>query len=166
MLLCGAIAYIVKPLLGFVPIICFRTSESTPSAAIRYFEFIAISPSFVLTIASIPSVVVRTFFPPLAAGEPVAIGQMSGIAANDDLEIATPAATTTDNDRISDLSPMIEQQIQETLEKVAWEAFSDLSETIVKQVISRVEKIAWEVIPQMAETLVREEIRKMKGEND
>ena len=68
--------------------------------------------------------------------------------------------------RIADLSPMAEQRIQETLEKVAWEAFSDLSETIVKQVIGRVEQIAWEVIPEMAETLVREEIRKMKGEQD
>jgi hypothetical protein len=68
--------------------------------------------------------------------------------------------------RISDLSPMMEQRIHETLEKVAWEAFSDLSESIVKQVIGRVEQIAWEVIPQMAETLVREEIRKMKGEDD
>ncbi len=67
---------------------------------------------------------------------------------------------------VSHLSPMLQQQVQETLEKVAWEAFSDLSETIVKQVIERVERIAWEVIPQMAETLVREEIRKMKGEND
>ena len=68
--------------------------------------------------------------------------------------------------RVADLSPMAEQRIQETLEKVAWEAFSDLSETIVKQVIGRVEQIAWEVIPEMAETLVREEIRKMKGEQD
>ena len=67
---------------------------------------------------------------------------------------------------IPDLSPMMEQQIQETLEKVAWEAFSDLSESIVKQVMNRVEQIAWEVIPEMAETLVREEIRKMKGEDD
>ncbi len=70
------------------------------------------------------------------------------------------------HDRVGDLSPMVEQRIHETLEKVAWEAFSDLSESIVKQVIGRVEKIAWEVIPQMAETLVREEIRKMKGEKD
>ena len=68
--------------------------------------------------------------------------------------------------RVTDLSPMVEQRIQETLEKVAWEAFSDLSETIVKQVIGRVEQIAWEVIPEMAETLVREEIRKMKGDED
>ena len=67
---------------------------------------------------------------------------------------------------IPDLSPMMEQRIQETLEKVAWEAFSDLSESIVKQVMDRVEKIAWEVVPQMAETLVREEIRQMKGEDD
>ena len=67
---------------------------------------------------------------------------------------------------VDDMSPILQQQIQETLEKVAWEAFSDLSETIVKQVIERVERIAWEVIPQMAETLVREEIRKMKGDVD
>lgn len=67
---------------------------------------------------------------------------------------------------VDDMSPILQQQVQETLEKVAWEAFSDLSETIVKQVIERVERIAWEVIPQMAETLVREEIRKMKGDVD
>jgi hypothetical protein len=67
---------------------------------------------------------------------------------------------------VPDLSPMMEQQIQEALEKVAWEAFSDLSESIVKQVMGRVEQIAWEVIPQMAETLVREEIRRMKGDDD
>ncbi len=67
---------------------------------------------------------------------------------------------------VDDMSPMLQQHVQETLEKVAWEAFSDLSETIVKQVIERVERIAWEVIPQMAETLVREEIRKMKGDVD
>ncbi len=65
---------------------------------------------------------------------------------------------------VDDMSPILQQQVQETLEKVAWEAFSDLSETIVKQVIERIERIAWEVIPQMAETLVREEIRKMKGD--
>jgi CheY-like chemotaxis protein len=67
---------------------------------------------------------------------------------------------------VADLSPILQQRVHETLEKVAWEAFSDLSETIVKQVMERVERIAWDVIPQMAETLVREEIRKMKGEGD
>jgi len=77
------------------------------------------------------------------------------------------APSEPDADRpIADLSPIMEQRIQETLEKVAWEAFSDLSESIVKQVIGRVEEIAWEVIPEMAETLVREEIRKMKREAD
>lgn len=86
--------------------------------------------------------------------------------AEDDLELAAPMRTITTRERVADLSPMLEQRIQETLEKVAWEAFSDLSESIVKQVMDRVEKIAWEVIPQMAETLVTEEIRKMKGEKD
>ena len=98
--------------------------------------------------------------------------------AADDDEFAIGESTSTgfappmldsegsETDRISDLSPLMEQRIQETLEKVAWEAFSDLSEAIVKQVLERVEKIAWEVIPQMAETLVREEIRQMKGEDD
>jgi len=77
------------------------------------------------------------------------------------------APSEPDADRpIADLSPIMEQRIHETLEKVAWEAFSDLSESIVKQVIGRVEQIAWEVIPEMAETLVREEIRKMKGDDD
>ena len=84
----------------------------------------------------------------------------------DDFELGVATPTSTGGDRVADLSPLVEQRIQETLEKVAWEAFSDLSESIVKQVIGRIEQIAWEVIPQMAETLVREEIRKMKGEKD
>lgn len=81
-------------------------------------------------------------------------------------DVAGSADVDDARSSIADLSPMMEQQIQETLEKVAWEAFSDLSESIVKQVMDRVEKIAWEVIPEMAETLVREEIRQMKGEDD
>jgi hypothetical protein len=80
--------------------------------------------------------------------------------------LVTEPATARPEPTVSDISPLMEQRIQETLEKVAWEAFSDLSETIVKQVMDRVEKIAWEVIPEMAETLVREEIRKLKGEDD
>jgi CheY-like chemotaxis protein len=87
--------------------------------------------------------------------------------AMDALSIDEPALGGRGEDaRVADLSPLVEQRIRETLEKVAWEAFSDLSETVVKQVIGRVEQIAWEVIPQMAETLVREEIRKMKGDKD
>ena len=80
--------------------------------------------------------------------------------------VSSSAASTSANAAVAHMSPILQQQVQETLEKVAWEAFSDLSETIVKQVIERVERIAWEVIPQMAETLVREEIRKLKGEED
>jgi hypothetical protein len=90
--------------------------------------------------------------------------------ADDDFSIGTnlienDGAAGTER-RVADLSPMMEQRIQETLEKVAWEAFSDLSESIVKQVMGRVEQIAWEVIPEMAETLVREEIRRMKGDDE
>ena len=80
--------------------------------------------------------------------------------------VSSSAASPSANAAVAHMSPILQQQVQETLEKVAWEAFSDLSETIVKQVIERVERIAWEVIPQMAETLVREEIRKLKGEED
>ena len=60
------------------------------------------------------------------------------------------------------LSPMLEQQLHEGLEKVAWDAFGDLAEQIVKDAVERIERVAWEVIPKMAETLVREEIRKLK----
>ena len=106
---------------------------------------------------------------PLEASDPFADLSTPSTAADEpDLELGTPNPTSSGSgdDRIADLSPLVEQRIQETLEKVAWEAFSELSESIVKQVINRVETIAWEVIPQMAETLVREEIRKMKGEKD
>ena len=90
------------------------------------------------------------------------LGPQSGIGR----ELLNAPEADTSERRVADLSPLVEQRIQESLEKVAWEAFSDLSETIVKQVLDRVEQVAWEVIPQMAETLVREEIRKMKGEDD
>ena len=105
--------------------------------------------------------------PPITSAEPEPIAETVAVPEPGSGPDATlPPAASQADPRIADLSPMMEQQIQETLEKVAWEAFSDLSESIVKQVIDRVEKIAWEVIPQMAETLVREEIRKMKGEGD
>jgi len=60
------------------------------------------------------------------------------------------------------LSEPIQKQLQETLEKIVWEAFGDLTERIVRDVLERVEAVAWEVIPQMAETLIREEIRQLK----
>lgn len=68
------------------------------------------------------------------------------------------------NDVPAALSPMMEKQLREGIEKLAWDAFGDLAEKIVKDAVDRIEQVAWEVIPKMAETLVREEIRKMKDE--
>jgi CheY-like chemotaxis protein len=62
-----------------------------------------------------------------------------------------------------ELSEALRTEFQQTLEKIAWEAFGDLSERIVREALERVEQVAWEVIPQMAETLIREEIRRLKG---
>lgn len=64
------------------------------------------------------------------------------------------------------LSEPIQKQLQETLEKIVWEAFGDLTERIVRDVLERVEAVAWEVIPQMAETLIREEIRRLQDGED
>ncbi len=63
-----------------------------------------------------------------------------------------------------DLSPLLRQQLHETLEKMAWEAFGDVAERIVREALARVEEVAWEVIPRMAEAMIQEEIRKLKGE--
>jgi len=80
----------------------------------------------------------------------------------------TPAAAVSSAPDVdlSRVSPELRNQIHDTLEKIAWEAFGDVTEQIVRQALERVEKIAWEVIPQLAETLIREEIRRMKGESD
>jgi hypothetical protein len=86
-----------------------------------------------------------------------------------DQSIGTEPLAATAPDEVSmtpELSPMMNDRIEETLEKVAWEAFSDLSDTIVRQVLKKVESVAWEVIPQMAESLIREEIRRLKEEAD
>jgi hypothetical protein len=74
-----------------------------------------------------------------------------------------PAAITAPRE-LGNLAPLLRQQIHESLEKIAWEAFGDLAERIVPQVLEKVEAVAWEVIPQMAEALIQEEIRKLKGE--
>ncbi|MEN8159060.1 MAG: response regulator [Myxococcota bacterium] len=63
------------------------------------------------------------------------------------------------------LSPALQEQVHETLEKMAWEAFGDLSERIVREAVDRIEQVAWDVMPRLAETLIREEIRKLKGED-
>jgi CheY-like chemotaxis protein len=62
------------------------------------------------------------------------------------------------------LPAAMREQLAETLEKIAWEAFSDLSDQVVREVLQRVETIAWEVIPQLTETIIREEIRRLKDE--
>jgi CheY-like chemotaxis protein len=60
--------------------------------------------------------------------------------------------------------PELQRRIQESLEKIVWDAFGDLSERVVKEVLERVEAVAWEVVPQMADVLIREEIRRLKEE--
>jgi CheY-like chemotaxis protein len=65
-----------------------------------------------------------------------------------------------------ELSDALRKELQQNLEKVAWEAFGDLSERIVRETLERVEAVAWEVIPQMAEALIREEIRRLKGSDE
>ncbi len=64
------------------------------------------------------------------------------------------------------LSEPIQKHLQETLEKIVWEAFGDVTERIVRDVIERVEAVAWEVIPQMTETLIREEIRRLQDSEE
>jgi CheY-like chemotaxis protein len=73
-----------------------------------------------------------------------------------------PESSENDGVSVPDLSPMVQQQLHDALERLAWEAFSDMSERIVNDGLERIEKVAWEVIPQMAEALIREEIRKLK----
>jgi len=63
-----------------------------------------------------------------------------------------------------ELSSLVREQVQEAIEKIAWEAFSQVTESIVKDAIQKVEKVAWEVVPQLTEALIREEIRKLKEE--
>ena len=57
--------------------------------------------------------------------------------------------------------PTLREELHQSLERIAWEAFGDLSEQIVTQAVERVEAIAWETVPKLAETLILEEIRKL-----
>jgi CheY-like chemotaxis protein len=63
-------------------------------------------------------------------------------------------------------TPVDAEQLRESLERVAWEAFGPLSEQLVREVVKKVEEIAWEVVPQLTEQLIREEISRLKGESD
>ena len=72
-----------------------------------------------------------------------------------------PASSTS---TAPEMTAEMSDRINDTLEKVAWEAFSDLSDDIVRQLMKRVEQIVWEVVPQLAETLIRDEIRRLQGD--
>ncbi len=85
------------------------------------------------------------------------------VAATNDAPVAIPVAGAA---RPTGLSEPIQRQLQETLEKIVWEAFGDVTERIVRDVIERVEAVAWEVIPQMTETLIREEIRRLHDDSE
>ncbi len=84
-------------------------------------------------------------------------------AESSETSVSVPVAGST---RPSGLSEPIQKHLQETLEKIVWEAFGDVTERIVRDVIERVEAVAWEVIPQMTEMLIREEIRKLQGDSE
>lgn len=84
-------------------------------------------------------------------------------AATNEAPVAVPVAGGA---RPTGLSEPIQKQLQETLEKIVWEAFGDVTERIVRDVIERVEAVAWEVIPQMTETLIREEIRRLQDDSE
>ena len=74
------------------------------------------------------------------------------------------AAAALPDDALEQIAPALQEQLHETLERIAWEAFGQVTETVVEQAVERLEKIAWEVVPKLAETLIQEEIRKLKGE--
>jgi CheY-like chemotaxis protein len=73
-------------------------------------------------------------------------------------------ATALAGDVLARVTPALREQLHETLEKIAWEAFGRAAENIVEQAVERLEKVAWEVVPRLAETLILEEIRKLKGD--
>jgi CheY-like chemotaxis protein len=64
------------------------------------------------------------------------------------------------------LSPAMREEMRDTLEKIAWDAFGQVTEKVVREAIERIERAAWEVVPKLAETLIQEEIRRLKGGAD
>ncbi len=96
--------------------------------------------------------------PELDAGAPY---PAETIAILPEAEMAEPNGPVTEGTPAA-LTPLLEQQLHQQIEKLAWDAFGGVAEQIVKDAVERIERVAWEVIPQMAETLIREEIRKLK----
>jgi hypothetical protein len=74
---------------------------------------------------------------------------------------ATDALESSD---ATPLSPAMREELRDTLERIAWDAFGEVTEKIVKQALEQIERIAWEVVPKLAETLIQEEIRRLKGD--
>ena len=64
------------------------------------------------------------------------------------------------------LTPELQRELSDTLEKIAWDAFGPVTEKIVTQALERIEQVVWEVVPQIAETLIQEEIRRLKEGGD
>ena len=96
-----------------------------------------------------------------AEPEPVSLPEMP-VDPGDTAPPASPPAPAVPDDALAQIAPALQEQLHETLEKIAWEAFGQVTETVVAQTVERLEKIAWEVVPKLAETLIAEEIRKLK----
>jgi hypothetical protein len=94
------------------------------------------------------------------------------IAADEELPwlepvpVGAPDASEETAPDLAKAAPVDAEQLRESLERVAWEAFGPLSEQLVREVVKKVEEIAWEVVPQLTEQLIREEIARLKGEDD
>ncbi len=80
--------------------------------------------------------------------------------------VGAPDSSEATAPDLAKATPVDAEQLRESLERVAWEAFGPLSEQLVREVVKKVEEIAWEVVPQLTEQLIREEIARLKGEND
>ena len=106
-----------------------------------------------------PPPIPEPLVPPFATSAPPPV---PAAASRTEAPVAIPVAGAI---RPTALSEPIQKHLQETLEKIVWEAFGDVTERIVRDVIERVEAVAWEVIPQMTETLIREEIRRLHDDS-
>jgi CheY-like chemotaxis protein len=101
---------------------------------------------------------------PAWPAEPLDDERMADAQLVADEAIAEAEALPDAEALITQITPVLREQLHETLEKIAWESFGQVTETIVEHAVERLEKAAWEVVPKLAETLILEEIRKLKGE--
>ena len=103
---------------------------------------------------------------PMAEPEPAMAPMIDPPAAEAGLQAEPVLQPSPEPMAVESLSPPLQQEISETLEKIAWDAFGPVTEKIVQQALERVEQVVWEVVPQLAETLIREEIRRLKAGED